>query len=72
MNKPQNETVKSVPGRYEADCVFLILGNLRNVVLMLHTQLSSRHKNCRIGGLIINTYLKFNSKQSSNRDLMNK
>ena len=29
-----------------------MLGHLRNVVLMFRTQRSSRHKNCRIGGLM--------------------
>ena len=47
-----------------------MLGHLRNVALLLRVQRSSRHKNCRIGGLMFdNIYLKFNSKQSSTRDL---
>ena len=47
-----------------------MLGHLRNVALLLHVQRSSRHKKCRIDGLKFdNIYLKFNSKQSSTRDL---
>ena len=47
-----------------------MLGHLRNVALLLRVQRSSRHKNCRIGGLMFDSiYLKFNSKQSSTRDL---
>ena len=47
-----------------------MLGHLRNVALLLRVQRSSRHKNCRIGGLMFdNICLKFNSKQSSTRDL---
>ena len=30
----------------------MILGHLRNVALLLLAQRSSRHKNCRIGGLM--------------------
>ena len=30
----------------------MILGHLRNVALLLRAQRSSRHKNCRIGGLM--------------------
>ena len=42
-----------------------MVGHLRNVALLLHTQRSRRHKNCRIGGLMFNSiYLKFNSKES--------
>ena len=32
----------------------MILGHLRNVALLLRAQRSSRHKNCRIGGLMFN------------------
>ena len=47
-----------------------MLGHLRNVALLLCMQRSSRHKNCRIGGLMFDSiYLKFNSKQSSTWDL---
>ena len=36
-----------------------MLGHLRNVALSLRAQRSSRHKNCRIGGLMFNSiYLK--------------
>ena len=39
---------------------------LRNIALLLHMQRSSRHKNCRMGGLMFDSIcLKFNSKQSS-------
>ena len=38
--------------------------HLRNTALLLHTKRSSRHNNCRIGGLMFDSiYLKFNSKQ---------
>ena len=44
--------------------------HLRNTALLLRTQRSSRHKDCRIGGLLSDSiYLKFNSKQSSTLDL---
>ena len=47
-----------------------MLGHLRNIALLLRTQRSSRYMNCRIGGLMFDTInLKFNSKQSSTRDL---
>ena len=43
---------------------------LKKRALLLHVQRSSRHKNCRVGGLMFDSiYLKFNSKQSSTRDL---
>ena len=36
-----------------------MLGHLRNVALLMRTQRSSRHKNCRIGGLMFDSiYLK--------------
>ena len=37
-----------------------MLGHLRNVVLLLRAQRSSRHKNCRIGGLMFDNI--YNSK----------
>ena len=44
--------------------------HLRNPALLLCAQRFSKHKNCRIGGLLSDSiYLKFNSKQSSTLDL---
>ena len=34
-----------------------MVGHLRNVALLLHSQRSSRHKNFRIGGYILETQL---------------
>ena len=45
-----------------------MVGHLRNVALLLHTQRSGRHKNCRIGGLMFDNI--YNSKLSSTWDLV--
>ena len=45
----------------------VMVGHLRNTALVLCTQRSSRHMNFRMGGLMFDS--KFNSKQSSTRDL---
>ena len=47
-----------------------MVGHLTNVALLLRAKRSTRHNNCRIGGLKFDSiHLKFNSKQSSTRDL---
>ena len=46
-----------------------MVGHLKNVALLLHTQRSRRRKNCKIGGLMFDgIYLKLNSRQSSTRE----
>ena len=45
----------------------VMVGHLRNTALVLRAQRSSRHMNFRMGGLMFDS--KFNSKQSSTRDL---
>ena len=42
-----------------------MLGHLRIVALLLHTQRSSRHKNCRIGGLMFHNQHTWNSTPNS-------
>ena len=64
-----SEKGESLGTRLRTSCN-LQIEELINGLTLSCTQRSTRHKNCRIGGLMFDSiYLKFNSKQFSTRDI---